>query len=483
MAAALIPSFDATRTPPAGTMRRSDEEQQTRKLLPYITLLAVALNIVGFILLQIPDSLFISFIALFCIIFGGALFTPIMLLIGMHLFTPITSRLFGVLGRMAPRAVTRSLSRTAVAVAALTIAVSVIVGVSTMIGSFRGSVSDWLDNSLGADIFISPPLLSNNVPTVDVSPEVFERLRQVDGVARVSGARVVNALAPDYPDLPPVNILASHFDIAGDNRRFVWTEVPVEEHQDALDNGKVMVSEPFAFRRGITEENNTITILTDNGEETFEIFGVYYDYTTDQGTIYMSRQVYNQYFDDPFMSSFALFVEDDDAIPQIMDTLRTETLTDYNLQVQDNLGLRQGALEIFDRTFAITVALRLLATIVAFIGILSALLALQLENTRQYGMMRANGMTGGQLWRYTLIQTGLMGTVAGLLSLPIGVLLAIVLIEVINVRSFGWTMEILLLPNEFLEAFLVAIVASLLAGIYPAWKLTQLQPAQALRSE
>jgi putative ABC transport system permease protein len=87
------------------------------------------------------------------------------------------------------------------------------------------------------------------------------------------------------------------------------------------------------------------------------------------------------------------------------------------------------------------------------------------------------------LWNYTLIQTGLMGTTAGLLALPIGLVLALVLIYVINVRSFGWTMELVLQPGAFAQAFAVAVIASLAAGVYPAWRLMQLVTARALRSE
>jgi len=481
--AAILPSYDATRTPPAGTMKRSNEEEQTRRLVPYITIGAGMMNLIGFLLLQIPtDSLYVSFAALFFIIVGSALFTPIMLLIGMRVFAPITGSLFGVLGRMAPRAVTRSLSRTSVAVAALTIAVSVIVGVSAMIGSFRTTVSDWLGNSLGAQVFISPPLLTANNSSVDVDPAILDIVDNTDGVATYSSARSVSAPAPDYPDMLPANVLASDFDIAGENRRFKWTTVPAEDHQDALDAGQVMVSEPFAFRRGITEENNIITLQTDTGEQTFDIFGVYYDYSTDQGTVYMSRATYDQYFDDPFLTSVGIILDDTADPDLVIDALQAE-LADYDLIVQDNESLRNGALEVFDRTFAITIALRLLATVVAFIGILSALMALQLEHTREYGMMRANGMTGRQLTVFTLIQTGLMGLVAGILALPIGMVLSLVLIYVINVRSFGWTMQFTLLPAEFGEAFLVAVVAALLAGLYPALKLSRLKPAAALRSE
>jgi putative ABC transport system permease protein len=169
-------------------------------------------------------------------------------------------------------------------------------------------------------------------------------------------------------------------------------------------------------------------------------------------------------------------------VETVLERLR-ENLVDYDLQIQSYRDLRTAALDIFERTFTITIALRLLATLVAFIGILSSLMSLQLENAREYGVLRANGMTRGQLWRYTLVQTGVMGTIAGVLALPIGVLLAWVLVYVINVRSFGWTMQFSILPSELLTAFMVALVASLLAGIYPAYKLAQIPPARAVRSE
>ena len=116
-------------------------------------------------------------------------------------------------------------------------------------------------------------------------------------------------------------------------------------------------------------------------------------------------------------------------------------------------------------------------------AIISALMSLQLEHTREYGTMRATGMTGWQLRGFTFIQTGLMGLVAGLLAVPIGIVLAVVLVYVINVRSFGWTMQFTIIYGEVGQAFLVALVAALLAGIYPAYKLAQMTVSQAVRSE
>ena len=483
--AAVIPSFEATRTPPAGTLRRSDVELRSRRNVPLITLIAVVLLIAGFLLLQLPTrDLVISFVALFCFVLGGAFLTPLVLTVTMRFATPLTGRVFGVLGRMAPRAVVRSLSRTSVAVAALTVAVSVIVGVSVMIGSFRNTVSDWLETTLGADIYISPPTEAASRTYAGFDPALVEVVGGIEGIEQVVTVRAITVSAPDYPDLPPVHLAAASDDIASRQRRFAWIDLTDETaYWSALQSGQILVSESFAFRRGISSDDNTLTLTTDRGPETFEVVGVYYDYSTDQGVVLMADEVYREYYDDPFISSIAAYVAPDADLDALVGRLQDETLAGTDLQAQDYRGLRAGVFEVFDRAFAITVALRLLATVVAFIGILSALLSLQLEHTREYGVMRAVGLTPRQLWRFTLIQTGLMGTVAGALALPIGLVLALVLIFVINVRSFGWTMQLFLLPEHFIQAFAVAVVAALAAGVYPAWRLSRLVTAQALRRE
>jgi putative ABC transport system permease protein len=138
---------------------------------------------------------------------------------------------------------------------------------------------------------------------------------------------------------------------------------------------------------------------------------------------------------------------------------------------------------VFDRTFAITTAMQLITTLVAFIGVLSSLLALQLEKAREMGTLRALGLTVTEMRRLTLWETGLLGASAGLSALPTGYILAWILIFVINQRSFGWTLQMHLDPAPFMQAFLLAVMAALLAGLYPAWRLSHMQAAEALRGE
>jgi putative ABC transport system permease protein len=127
--------------------------------------------------------------------------------------------------------------------------------------------------------------------------------------------------------------------------------------------------------------------------------------------------------------------------------------------------------------------LRVLATAIAVIGVLSALMALQLERSRELGVLRAQGLTPGEVWRLTLAETGLLGAIAGALAVPVGIGLALVLIRVINRRAFGWSIEAVIPMDVLLQAVGLAVAAALVAGIYPAWRMARTPPAPALREE
>jgi putative ABC transport system permease protein len=225
-----------------------------------------------------------------------------------------------------------------------------------------------------------------------------------------------------------------------------------------------------------------VTLRTDRGPRSFPVAGIYYDYATERGTVLMARVVYERHWNDRGRTSVAAYLAPGRDAAQVAADLR-RALAGTGLQVAETRSLRREALRVFDRTFAVTEAIRLLAVVVAFIGVWSALLALQVERTRELGTLRALGLLPGQLWGLTLLETGLIGLAAGLLSLPTGLLLATILIEVINVRSFGWTMAMQLDSLVLVQALGVSLLAALLAAVYPVLRLQRLSVAEALRQE
>ena len=126
--------------------------------------------------------------------------------------------------------------------------------------------------------------------------------------------------------------------------------------------GQLLVSESFAFRRGIGPASDRLTLLTDRGPQTFPVAGVYYDYSTDQGAVLMDATVYRAWYDDPWISSAALFLEAGASPDALLNRLREETLVGKNLLARANSELRADVFELFERTFLITGALQLLAT-------------------------------------------------------------------------------------------------------------------------
>jgi putative ABC transport system permease protein len=76
-----------------------------------------------------------------------------------------------------------------------------------------------------------------------------------------------------------------------------------------------------------------------------------------------------------------------------------------------------------------------------------------------------------------------MGAIAGLLSLPLGYVLAYVLVFVINKRSFGWTLQLTVSSDILLQSLALAVVAAFLAGLYPTWRMARSSPAVALQGD
>jgi len=492
--AALVPAYEATSVAPAGALQRSNVEARTRELLPWISSGAVIVLIIGTLLLIPNWHLLFAFAGLFGIILGSALLAPLFTLGLMQAVQQLMNRFGGVIERMAPRYIIRSLSRTSVAIAALMVAISVIIGVGIMIGSFRLTVVEWLDEILQADIFISPPTMQGNQVLNTLDASLVEELATFPGVTNIATTRGVDVAAfldtaldeasPDNPIIENVTTLRLAVldqDIAGEKRRYRNSVGDWQATWEAAEAGGIILNDPMAYRYKL-DVGDEIRLQTDQGIQTFPIVGVAVSFDANPGVL-LADTVYRRLWDDKALSAIALFIDPALDLEDTVADIRASLAGKNELLVRSNRSTRQNAIEIFDRTFSITIALQMLATLVAFIGILSTLMSLQLERQREIGVLRSTGMTRRQLWRLSLWETGLIGTAAGLFAIPTGFALAIVLIYIINLRSFGWTLQMTLRPSEFIQALVVAIIAALLAGLYPAWRMGRMAPADGLRSE
>jgi len=243
----------------------------------------------------------------------------------------------------------------------------------------------------------------------------------------------------------------------------------------------VIVTESFARKHG-TREGDVIRVATPAGEAGFRVAGIYYDYTSDRGLIMMDRPVFDRWWRDSGVNSVAVYLKPGADIGAAAERAR-KSWAGQGLIVYTNAALRERILTVFDQTFAVTGILKVIAVLVAIVGIFLALTALVIEREREIGVLRALGASRGQVRALLLSEAALLGMVSSVLGLAAGMSLATVLTWVVNKAFFGWTIE-LQWPWLTIAATPVWIVAAaMMAALGPAWQAGRVEIAGTLREE
>ncbi len=477
LVATLPPAWEATTVPIPSALARSTLEGDPNRWPMPSALAGTAALLAGGLFLAVPSQhLFPGFTALGLFTIGSALLCPLAAKVLLILLKKPMKRFFGFSGTLANGGVMRNLSRTGIAIAALSVAVATAVGMGIMIRSFRSTVVHWLERTVASDIYASVAGTLATSGTVNLDPELIRAFNEADGVASVGlGRRLILESPQGFTRLFILDIDWQRFSeflfVHGDPRR-LWPRFQNDE--------VVIVSESFAFHRR-QRVGDRLTLPTPSGEKSFEIIGIFSDFRSDAGMVTMSRRLFRHHWRDDGMITMGIRLQEDADLETVLETLKTLAGEERPLVINDNRSLRQASMEIFDRTFAITRVLRLLGVLVAFFGVLTALMAIELERSRELAVFRALGLSPRALNHLILLETGLVGLVAGLIAIPLGWLQGILLIQVINYRSFGWTLHMDVDAGLLLQALVIAVPTALLAGLLPAKRMARTPPAEALR--
>ena len=421
--------------------------------------------------LAFSTDVYVGFAGSFGLLIGVSLVTGLTLIYlgpalkwGLH-------RLSGLAGKVAAGNIRQNLGRTAVAVAAFMVALSMSVGLGSMIGSFRESLVWWMDSQLTADLYVG------KIAEFDVPESFFEENRSLPGVAGVNRYR--NAQVT-YQGMP-IYVSAVDASVLQEYTHFGWLKGG-NENWEPVKKGAVIVSESFN-RRFAIKAGDRITLEGIHGPVSLPVAAVFYDYTTEHGVVMMDRLTYLAVFGDHTINSVDFFL--DPRNPRRQDVLLQirERAKRWGLPVTTRDQLHGNILAVFDATFAVTRSMRVLAIIVAFFGIAGALLALFMERQREFGIYRALGFSTRQVAGMTLMEGLGMGIVSLLLSTGVGTALSLLLIRVINLRSFNWTIFFHFSSEPYLLAAATAILASLGAAAYPIWRVYRTYPQMQIREE
>ena len=411
---------------------------------------------------------------------GAAVFAvPAFVDIAMRVSSNFLQKFLGVESLLASRSLAGSLRRTSVLVAALCTAVAMMTAVGIMVGSFRQTVVAWMDSELPADLYIRPagnPATDQHPPISVALSDAITRLPDVQAVERLRAYEI------SYQDMPAT---LGSLDI-GSTPIARTTDFLSGRRADSVLNelrGKnaVIVSEPFAYKHHV-KAGDSLELALGQSFATFRIADVYYDYASERGMILMDRNIMLKYLPDPAPSNLAIFVKPGASVPAVRKEIENAA-ANYRILIFANGDLRSQAVQIFDRTFAITYALEAVAILVAVMGVAGALLALVIDRRRELGLFRYLGASSLQLRKLILSEAGLLGLLANVSGVILGFFLSLILIFVINKQSFGWTIRLHWPVALLLGATSVVFLATLMAGYYPARIAIRLNPIEVVHED
>lgn len=485
MIGAVGPSLDAGRTATARALAPGDYEASRQMRMGMLGAIASAFLVLagGFSLAgPLGGVPVFGYAATFCLLAGLSCLAPICVTGWKRTRQAGASgRISGVHGAMREIAVdhaSRNPGRNGVTVSALMVGLAIMIGVLIMVRSFRHTVELWINETVISDIVVAPSAwlrgseagsTGRSVPPFWLS--VISSLPEVAAVDTYRDVRIeVNGQR--------VAIVSRDLRLHAQRSRYLVREGNSSEQLNrAADIGGILVSEVLANRLGV-REGQTLEVKTPEGVRTFPIVAVFYDYATDGGKLVMDRTLYQSLWHDEQVTVFPIYLKVGVDIDQARNAIaaRLQPVIGQGLPplMISNGELRKEILDIFDRTFLLTYVLEAIAVIIAMLGIINTLITSVLERRREFATLRAIGGSEGQIRQLVMWEAAYLGLVGIALGLVGGGLLSVLLINVINKQSFGWTIQMIVPISAVLQAVALAAAATLIAGYFPArWAAQQ----------
>ncbi len=402
------------------------------------------------------DTPVAAYAAMFFLMMGGLALVPVLVQAMTALLARLPASALLLLARERSRDQATEARRS---LAGVLVALALAVAMTVMIGSFRESLMQWLDQALPADLYVRSSLRQANGIPAPLPPALLQAISQRSEVARTSPqitARLRLASSGQAVALTARDIGAGGLPLIES-----WTGTT---EAGALP---IWVNEAARDRDGLKPGRVLQGQLIDSGRRlTLQVRGVWRDYSRQNTALWMALDDYRRVSGDSSTAELAVWLAPGQSLDAMRDAVRKLGGEDVEMAAAGEL--RTLSLKIFDRSFAITLWLQAVALAVGLFGVIASQSAQALARKREFGLLRHLGLSRRQLMRLLLIEASLQGGAGAIAGLALGLGLSAILVYVVNPQSFHWSMEmhlpLLRLAVLVGLAFAAAVGASLLAG-------------------
>ena len=476
---AWVPARNAARQPPARALKGGDGNYQVAARMSWR--LGGVLILCGAAMAWLPPvgglPLF-GYAAIAALLLGAVLLVPVVTLQGLGL-APRTHR---VVFNTAVSQLRENVTLSALSLASIIVSFSLMVAMAIMIYSFRVSFDQWLVKLLPADMQLREPFGND---TAFWSPEQQTQLRTAPGVSRAEFRRTRQVLLD--PARAPVTLIAR-----GANDAQIAADLPLINTAAAArgapapgaaaPSASAWISEALQDLYGY-KVGDRLAIPLAGRIQQFQIAGVWRDYARLSGSIVISRPAYTAATGDDTANEGSIWLAPGTETSAAEKSLRLRVGNGDALEITGSTTLRERALQSFDRAFAITYALEVIAVLIGLTGVSFAASSTALARRAEFGMLRHIGMLRSQIMGM-LADEGLLTSAFGVAyGLGLGMALSLVLVYVVNRQSFNWSIDLAVPAWQLAVLSVVLIAAAACTAIWSGRSALSQDAVRAVRED
>ena len=466
VAGAAIPAIEAGRRAPARALRAGDEEEGLKKLHTFAA--GAVLILAGLALTAAPPLYGLpvfGYGAIALILLGTLLLMPALAVTTLARlpawrFPPAMLAVAQL--QATPRQV-------AISIGAIVTSFSLMVAMLIMVGSFRQSLDAWLTGMLPADLYVRA---ARGGDAGFFTAEQQARIAATPGVGHARFMRSRNLLLA--PDRPAVFLLAREIATGSASATLPLVSAPYTLPSQAPP--AAWISEVAADLHGL-RPGDEILLPLDARPSLFTVAGIWRDYARQTGAIVIDREAYIAITGDRLANEAALWLASGNTPGEVAAALRERLDAAQSIDITTARELRGESLSIFDRTFAVTYALEIVAVLIGLFGVSVSFSAQALARRREFGVLRHIGMTRREIGMMLGCEGALVSALGVGFGLALGWLVSLILVYVINRQSFHWSID-LHVPWLALAALAAVLVAA--ASVTAAWSARQVMSADVV---
>lgn len=358
-----------------------------------------------------------------------------------------------------------SMTYRGIAAMAFMLALATNIGVETMVGSFRHTTDQWLVQRLAADLYITP--------TSSSAMRLGEWLQDQDEVRSVWW-RWEKSIPTTKGTLQVVSSGDSDAELHS-----LTVKLAVPQFWYKLHTQKsIMISESTAIKWGI-QPGDKIHLPEPLGD-TWQVVGVYYDYGNPYKQVILSQQNWFDLFQATGDVSLGVSIFPGHNTQTLISRLQQRFSLSEN-RIYNNNSMHSRAMIAFDQTFKVADTLGKITLFIAVFGLFVSTIAGEVARQKQLALLRCLGISAKELVVLGASQLLTIGLFTAFIALPLGIVLAQLMVDVVLKNAFGWTMQIDLFPERYLMTFAWSLAALFIAGAWPVWLMIKTTPIKLLR--